>query len=371
MLVHGITFIFILLFGLGFSGCPFFGSNQEVIIRGIVTLTRNGNPLSPENFSDQLYNIKHMPLFYAYKTIPQFTGLYEGNSPLGTKRENSPLGTFGNHVVWLGEGKYQWALPIIDNILPSVLYFEVSTQMSGVQHPMGIPAINNGINVENENSIIDLGVIDFNVVQLSGKLPVSINGDPVDIARMEVFLANGMHLCSAEITSDGQWSQYVVVPGVETALRFRVEALKKGGYFREDLITNAVYTINNTNEEFIFPEYPYIDFDAFTLSGTAKIRGPDRKQPLYSSMVFYRNGFDQNNLFSRDFNTLGVAEIQYLNPFGDGSAVWTVFVQEFSFPQKLNLLVSAVDGPGGVSNDFNITITDDTDLSNINLGTLF
>jgi hypothetical protein len=60
-----------------------------------------------------------------------------------------------------------------------------------------------------------------------------------------------------------------------------------------------------------------------------------------------------------------------LNPFGDGSAVWTVFVQEFSFPQRLHFLVSAVDGPGGVSNHFNITITDSTDLSNINLGSFF
>ena len=369
----GIVFI-ILLSGLLFSGCPIFWQDNETTIQGIVTITRDGRPLNPEDFSDEYgYNVGNLPNVIAYKTPPRFTGLFQGDSPLGTRRETAPLGSssFFNYIAWLGDGKYQWSMHVPDDIFPVVLFFDISTQMNGVQHPQGIPAVYKGIKVENASSIIDLGIFNLNVVRLSGILPVSINGDPIDTARMEVFLENGMHLCSAEINADGQWSQYVVVPEVETALKFRIEALKNGGYFRKDLITDTVYTINNTNEEFIFPEYSEIDFNAFTLSGTARIRGPDKKQPLYSIMVFYRDGFKQNTPYSHSFNTLGVAEIRYLNPFGDGSAAWTAFVQEFALPKILHFMVSAVDGPGGVANDFNINITDSTDLNNINLGNIF
>ena len=371
----GIACVVVVLFGLLFSGCPSpFEKYQETIIRGIVTLSRNGIPLNPDDFGEQQFGNRHLPNIVAYRTPPRFLGLFQGDSPLGTWGETFPIGSSmhgSNLVSWLGDGRYQWAMRIPDGVLPGVIYFDIFTQISGVQHPWGVFAICEGIRVEGVDSIIELGHFNFNVVQLSGKLPVTINGNPVDNARMEIFLENGIHLCSAEITADGQWSQYVIVSGVETALKFRVEAVKNGGFFRKDLRPNAVHTIYNTDRDFIFPEYPNIDFSAVTLSGTVRIQDTNNRQPLVSNMVFFRDGFNNNTPFSRNFNTLGYAEIRYLHPFGDGSAVWTVMVQEFSFPKRLHFMVSATGEGIGMSNDFSIDITDSTDLSNINLGNIF
>ena len=349
---------------------------SKVTIQGIVRLTRNGAPLNPEDFPyDISKNNQNMPIIQAFTSQPQFTSLYEEGFFLGTFGDTQSIGgsvdAWGNNLVtWIGNGEYQWSMEIIGIALPQTLYFWVLTQMDGVYDSWSItPGITDGIRVTSEDSIIDIGLFNYNVARLSGELPVTINGSP-ETAMMDIFLSDGRYLCLIEIGADGKWSQYAVVPEEETALAFRITAHKNGGVFSKDLAANAVYTINNTDTEFVFPDYRSIDFSAYTLSGTIKMLSPHGDQPRNGNITFFKDGIDITKRFSHYF-VLGSAEVQYLQWNGGGSAVWETMIPTFPFPERFQLSISGTSGNFYYMEYLVLEITNITDLRNIDLGSFF
>ena len=365
-------FVLAIIISCDYGGDVYFTQESKVTIQGIVRLTCNGVPLNPEDFPyDISKSNRNMPIIQAFTTQPQFTPLYEDGFFLGTFCNTQSIeGSVNNLITWIGDGEYKWSMEIIGISLPQTLYFWVLTTMDGVYDSWSItPSITDGIQVTNEDSIIDIGLFNYNVAQLSGKLPVTINGSP-EIAMMDIFLSDGRYLCLIEIGVDGEWSQYAIVPEEETALTFRIAVHKNGGVFSKDLATSTVYTINNTDTEFIFPDYRSIDFTAYTLSGTIKMFSPHGDQPRNGNITFFKDGIDISKIFSHYF-VLGSAEVQYLHWNGDGSAVWETMLPAFSFPERFQLSISGASGNFHYWESIAIEITDITDLRNIDLGSFF
>jgi len=264
----------------------------------------------------------------------------------------------------LGNGKYEWFIEIPRNKLPCTVYFVVDTQKTGVQNTRGEI---DGIWIKDENSLIDLGLINYNVVWLSGVLPVTINGEPVG-AYLTIQMPDSYYGSSARINEDGSWEYYTVSPDTETPLTFYVSTGKNTEFyeisFSKKLISDTVYTINGTDAVYIFPEYPSINFEAFYLFGTIKIRTPEGYQPYSSTISFYKEGEVD---YSYE-NQLGHARIKFLQDKGDGSAVWTTMVRTFPLPQKLQFYLHVSHGNWRHWHKSTIDITESTNLLNINLG---
>jgi hypothetical protein len=330
-------------------------------IMGRVTITRNGIPWNLEDchYSEDLDRYD-LPVIVAYAAPSGFSSLFDESAiHLGSTHDR-----YYPTMIWLGDGKYKWDIEIPDSVQrPCTLYFVIHTWMDDVY---GSPyRITDGILVDYSTHLIDLGTINYDIVRLSGELTVTINGEAVnniydgdnfETARMYIKLPDGSYVCEAEIQPNGEWSRNVEKPVADTPFLFRVEAYKNGGIFIKDLVTDIAYSVTDNDREFIFPEYPCIDFQALTLSGTIRALTPDGYQP-WGNIWFYDEDL-----------CIGSAEIKYLSYNGDGSAVWSLMVPAFSIPKELQLELDVQMG-----NDFYwtysaIDITDTTDLRNIDLG---
>jgi len=345
------------LFLLAFTTLFFFiGTSCQideptVTIRGIVTITRDGKP----------YN----------ESLPTLTA--HNRSRFETKPNKSTLlgWTWVNHretTVQIGDGLFEWFMDIPYKAISSDIYFEIQTFMHGVD---ATPSTNYpikslaGIRINDADSIIDLGTVNFQIIQLSGSLPVTINGEPAG-GIMHIGLPNNQGLAGANINPEGLWSCYVLSPDPGTPIGFSISTQKGEARFFQRIDTEIDTNINNYGENihFIFPEYPNINFQAFTISGTIKVPNIRKSQPWEADITFY----DEDNSFN-DWWGLGGAEIEFLRPNGDGSGVWTGTVRAFPIPQRLNFRVSGSRGNDFASLTSTVKINNETDLNNVNLGT--
>jgi hypothetical protein len=131
-------------------------------------------------------------------------------------------------------------------------------------------------------------------------------------------------------------------------------------------------TDQDDKKEILFPSYPSIDFEAFNMSGTIKFISLNPE--LYSgpsSIWFYDGDVDFYSWETR------IAEISsyILQTLGDGLYSWQTMIPAFPVPHDLQFLVPGfIDGSNHYRVDMTpssavINITEDTDLTNIHLGT--
>jgi hypothetical protein len=133
-------------------------------------------------------------------------------------------------------------------------------------------------------------------------------------------------------------------------------------------------TDQDDKKEILFPSYPSIDFEAFNMSGTIKFVSLNPE--LYSgpsSILFYDGDVDFSSWEARiaDISSYG------LQSLGDGLYSWQTMIPAFTIPRNLHFWVlGSIISIGGKYYSIDVTpssavinITDDTDLTNIHLGT--
>lgn len=365
-----------------FAACAFSepSPNEDVTIQGVVTITRNGAFWNLEDCPFDNSDPERWPERYEPYSLPYVVAY----TSLSDARRANYIGiasnSTGNPLTWLGDGKYQWAMEIPSSGLHRALYFTVGCSMDDVD--VTPQKTTGSIRVDDADSNIDLGYINYDIVRISGNLRVTVNGvtlnnnpipDPyeiarVELARMSIVYPDGSYFCDADIRTNGDWSANILKPDSDTPpLLFSVLALKNGGEFRKELVTNAAYSVNDNDKEFIFSDYQRIDFEALTLSGTIKVLLPGGEQPsMYTSnIIFYAEDADKKPDGEK---VDGATDINYLQSRGDGSAVWSVMLPVFPIPRKLEFRVYGAEGNYHYWAESHTDITDTTDLSNIDLG---
>jgi hypothetical protein len=206
-----------------------------------------------------------------------------------------------------------------------------------------------------------------------------VNGEPPDseypiylhIQHSYPFITD----VTAFISPNGDWSVTAVQPDSPMPLKFTVEARKNGGVFRKELNPDDVITVYDTDKEVIFPAYTNVDFDAVTLSGTIKLT-TSKKRISYLDIHFFKEEVDTY--------TVWWLQTGYFVKWGehpqlegdcitdkDGLVEWKTMVPAFSIPYNLHFWKRATTvgtNLGMNATGSNVTITADTDLSNIYLG---
>jgi len=349
---------------LGSQSGNTFDNTTEINGSVTITITRNGVPLIPTDFIENTTARskpppRDIPMLYAYS----HTGEYLGSSYANVSQDADDL----------GKGIYRWTMRILRDKLPGTVYFRVSFPMQKVYDTPSNTT--EGIWVSDGNSNVDLGIINYDIIQISGTLPVSVNGEPhegiynvVDRAQMHIFygyLTPPVRYSTepniiTTILPNGNWSEYIVQPDSERSLKFQIESRKGGGVFRKNLNEQEVITVYNTDKEVIFSDYQSIDFEAFTLSGTININTSGKRLYWYE-IYFYENG--ANPSFESDH----IGWVEVMNPDSERGGIfkWQTLVPACSFPNKLPVRIRALIGDNLYYTDTSININAYADLENI------
>jgi len=391
--------IFFIILVLILISCPNNIEDKTVKIKGTVNIARNGLPWNSENFSeiiewDYIPNRPtERPRLLAFTSL-EYNGQileYDLNNHIGTAYAiNSPI----NNI----DGTYNWEMDIPYNKLPCLIYFEISLPMKDIyfnfgMRNIGARKVTEGIwvSASNQNNV-DIGLINFNIIQLSGNLPVTINGEPIDYEDDQYSLMGVYHslpftrFTETLIFPNGDWSFTVAAEDFPMPLSFQIEASKNGGLFKQYLNgsfpTQALepenlITIHDIDKEIIFPSYPTIDIKAHTLSGTIEITQTENKRFLgIIYFVFDKNhfysGFDGSLIDYPNMNqSEGRAGFFSWDLDSDGVTQWSTMIPAFSFPHVLYALFRCHYENGSrsfESNYFEIEFNSVEDLTNINLG---
>jgi hypothetical protein len=374
---------FVVLFVFVLVSCPIDTSENTVTIRGTVTITRNGVPWNSNNFpQNEIYMeedfITNRPIVIAYTT--------------NRENYNDSIDAILNPQVYIGynhahqkqdvndmdKGTYKWDIRIPSNELPCMIYFEVGCWMEYA--PFQGRKRTEGIWVTKENTGINLGHFNYNVIQVSGNFPVSINGDSLSIetkdwAEMYVTHRYGTELYPYEtvwIYPNGDWSFNVVEQGWPMPLRFYVLAGRENGFFKLELTgdentVDELIWVHDADKQITFPDHQSIDFQAVTLSGTLKLNIP-KGRDLLCRLYFYDEEVDY---YASWWNLIGREEIhlQNIQYEGDGLIIeWNVIVPA-SFPKDLPFYLFASTPDGEKFETYSVLkTTDSTDLKNIFIG---
>ena len=376
---NAITLFFAVALVSVLAACVLFPENPT--INGTVTITLDGIPWNTDNFPLNEYAVSTGEVLSRAPAPPRDRPYIRASTPFWWGGRDQIGGVYADryqHTDDLAKGTYKWSMNIPADRLPCLVYFQINKYES------------DGIWINKEDTTIDLGIIDFKTLRLSGNLPVTINGEPLDyeysqVAKLYIFYPNTAEYEEGRsiISPNGDWSLYAIVPDSFQPLRFRVLAEKNGGTFTQDLIPGEVITIHDTEsdtvKEVIFPSHPSIDFKAFNISGTYKLLFNDPKKILYSSGTAF---YEKPEAISGEW----IAHSYKDNPLSDDNGLihWETMIPAFSFPHNLPCKVSALLLKGNTIDmvDINgkiiigkvtpsnvvITITEDTDLNNIHLG---
>ena len=342
-----------------FSACPIYEQDPYNIplisLTGTVTITRNGIPLNHENFpihgvSEDTY---HQRIWLRAYLSPD-------GSNVGYVRS-----IFSNETD-LALGKYTWVMDIDSSRIPGLIFFEVIIPSAS---PTNIMKITEGIWIQNNNSIVDIGTVNFEVIRLFGNLPVTFNGNPPSEGvsslstspRISIIQSDDLYSYPMIIQPNGDWIWDTPADSFETQLVFRVDAREKGGFFSRYLNPDHTITIPDTDKEIIFPDYPNLDFEAFSLEGTVNIS--DHSGELrWLELDFYHRDFPPDSLIGR-------VTISNHSANENGLFEWSLLVPVFPLPDELIFRLYINDGEGRRRTYFDrLEIGNETDLSNINLG---
>jgi hypothetical protein len=339
-------FIFIL------TACDWFTWNT-IDISGTVSITRNGETWYPDSVlmasrtESTARSLPPVPID-GRPRINAFTS--PGGRNIGNNYNDSQPISEDDYA----RGLYHWTVQLRNvSSVPDIIYFEVAIPMSGLYpHKM-----TDGMPVGQNNSAIDLGLINFDVVRLYGNLPVTLDGEPLSSSPfMDIRREDGSYFVRTIYIYDGNWVQDVYAQDAEVPVTFNLTARESRATFETVLNPNQIITVHNTDKE-IFFEYPSIDFQSWALSGTIEILVPHATR-YWISIHFYDDDYTKGDIGSALTGTP-----HNLNE--EGLVAWEALVPAFSFPKTLLFRVNMHD----YQKDSQITITEDTDLKNINLGT--
>ena len=357
--------IFLLCIGLAcvMASCQVYENDPNTIseppqisLTGTVTITRGGIPLNHDNFP--IYGVPeeqyHNRIWLRSYITPD--GYSVGNL----------VSVFSNETD-AALGKYTWVMNIDSRSIPGLIFFEVG--IPATSYP--VIKMTEGIWIQNTDSIVDIGIVDFNVVRLFGNLPVTFNGNPPAdnmfgslYRNPEIIIIHPPSSSTAfsiPIQPNGDWMWDVIPDIIETPVRFSVEAREKGGIFSIYLNPNHIINIPPTGGEIIFPDYPNIDFKAFSLAGAVNIPDFGTGQS-WIYIEFYHQDFPPDSLIGR-------VEILLSQTNENGLYEWSLLVPAFPLPVELifKLMVYTAECRRTYFGRFEIT--DETVLGNIDLGT--
>ena len=359
------------------AACPNSMPDNSVTINGTVTITRNGIPWNRDNFSAYSYSRAAPPP----TDRPIISAYYKGGGGIDSASVYyQPDGDDYRN------GTYQWRFYIPADKLPCSVYFTVRCRMSDVASDLRTTT--EEFWIQDKNTVVDIGVINFDVVRLSGNLPITINNEPFDnngyydgvaIGQMNIFNLSVYHFISevvyhphwsAYIRPNGDWSLNIKQPDSEIPLEFQVEVRRDGGFLRKTLNPGNAVTIYDTDKEFVFPDYPSVNLEAFHLSGTIEVVSPGTSESRYH-ISFYREGA---KLHPPNYTSDNVLITQLLSDITTewsvpGLKKWKTTIPAMELPYEL--IYSFLFDKGGdavYKGHSSVIITGDTDLSNINLG---
>ena len=352
-------FFFLLLILPVLSVCSLLEGPKETI-KVTVSITRLGNPWMPE-YSRYFDTLNAQ----AVDTAASFPRLSPPKPPYDRPRlyayinPDKQLGSsdafYPKNQTDFEQGKYQFEIDIIAKYLPCYIYFGIEVPMAGF-YPKEITNVKW---VEKNSSIIDLGIINFDVIRLSGNLPVTFNGNTSTAntySRTErrpiIFITKNdeSYIGGPAIGPDGEWVQYYYSHDTPEPVNFNLQAREKGGVFSINLNNGNTIFIHNTDKEIIFKDYTSIDFQCFTFSGTVDL--PNFQDRRYLNIEF----FDNNDI-------IGVVDL-YSYQFEKNDAgyfKWETMIPFFVFPKNIFFKINYVI-------DSTIFITNDIDLTDIHLG---
>jgi len=347
-LLHSLFFLLLACFICIHTACDL---TPRTTVTGVVTVYRNGEPWKPDhlaiNRTASTARNQPPPPPYDRPRIYAFTKP-DKYPCVGSGDANSPLNDAD-----FAQGKYTWTMEIESRSLPGLIYFDVYTPMAGL-----LPTkMTKGIWVE-EGSVVDLGIIDYDVIRLSGNLPVTVNGDPLS-GSPAIFInkMDNTYFSSASVNPDGNWLRDVYAQDSELPLVFILKTRRSGGVFHKVLNPNHEIAIKNADKEIIFPENPGVDFAAFILSGTIDFQTFRERQWL--SIYFYDTDYTDDSLIGVvDFSSSQIKRDE------NGFVGWKTMVPAFSFPKELLFKVN-------YSQESSITISDPSEIDNLHLGTFF
>jgi len=340
-----------------------FDPDNIVTIRGTVTITRNDVPWNKDNF-------------LSYEDYDGYCR--SGTSPLH-------LSAYSDEHSYIGEafvdydassadysnGTYYWTLKIPEDKLPCHVHFVGSCYMRDVYHSGGIISTEK-IWINDKNTLIDLGLINYNVVKLSGNLPITINGEALDeysTSRINIMQgSNSLSSYETYINSNGDWSLNIFQPNSEIPATFQVETKQFGGIFKKVLNPANAINIYDTDLEVSFPDFASVNFEALALSGTLELPVADgRRLHIY---LYYENYTGHNSDI-----ILSWQEITWPEPDENGLFEWRAMIPVYPLPFNLIARTELIKDVGMYHVDryqanTDIIITNTTDLSNIDLGDL-
>jgi len=340
---------------------------NTVTIGGTVKVTQNNVPWNEIYFPSGRYNGRYVGPNPWRPAVLAFTAPIRNSDYLiGSVRADDIQSEAD-----LNEGTLKWSMKISADKLPLTVYFGIRCWMGDICDGP-VKMMTDGVLINGVDTSIDLGTVDYNVVRLSGNLPVTINGEPLGydaqlhIRPVDTFIEAE----TVQIAPNGDWSVTAMQSDSPMPLKFIVEAKKDGGIFRKELNPDYDITVYDTDEEVIFPAYPGVDFEAVTLSGTVKLLA--QKPVHFFEVDFFENEVDYYAVWWLQIGSSGQIQRPELGDGitdKDGIIEWRTMVPAFSFPRDLHFWVQAsTDGKGYYSAGSNVTITADTDLSNIDLG---
>jgi len=348
---------------------------NSVTIGGTVTITRNSIPWNSNNFSQYRYSRSSGPR----TDIPTIYAHFQDGSWI-----DSASVYYQPDSDDYRNGTYQWKLKIPADKLPCSVYFQVSCTMRDVVS--GLATNTEEFWIQDKNTVVDIGLINFDVVRISGNLPITINNKPLGdynddgdyaVGRMNIFNLNGGPIVNGQrypswtvsITPDGDWSLSIAQPHSELSLEFQVEVKQNGGYLMKMLDTDDVITLYDTDTEIVFPNYPSVNLEAFLLSGTIEVVSPGFGESRYYSIRFFREGteFIGGNL--DDYRPWGSLLSDTTTGWSaSGRKTWKTTIPVLELPHELVYTFAFAKGGNGYQGHSSVTITDNTDLSNLNLG---
>jgi hypothetical protein len=356
------------------AACPNSMPDNSVTINGTVTITRNGIPWNRDNFHRYSYSRAAPPP----TDRPRISAYYKD----GGWVTDSVSVSYRPDSAAYRNGTYQWSLNVPADKLPCTIRFYITCPMLDVESRLGTTKEFWG---EDKNTSVDLGVINFDVIRISGNLPVTVNNKPFGdyddytVGYMNISDARNSNIngwttlynfWSTDIRHNGDWSLNIARPDSEISLEFQVEVRQNGGVLRKTLNPDNAVTIYDTDKEVVFPDYPSVNLEAFLLSGTIEVVAPGTGDSRYFSISFYREGAHLN---PPDYTSDSVLITYLLSDTttewsASGLKEWKTTIPVLELPHELIYSFSFYKGGEVYKGHSSVIITGDTDLSNINLG---
>lgn len=350
------------------AGCREDVDSSTVAIQGTVTITRNGVPWNKDNFPMYDRRNNHGRKVGSPPPAvdrPRLTAYSKEQGYIGAASVSYDIGSAD-----YTNGKYRWTLSIPEDKLPCSVYFTVKCPMRNVYGSKSVET--EEFLIDNKNTVTDIGPVNFNVVRLSGNLPITINGEAPDaytVGRLYIIRKpNTVPLYDTYIGSDGDWSLNIYQPESEIPATFQVETKNLGGIFEKTLNPADTIMIYDTDLEVTFPDFERVNFEALVLSGTLKLPVKDGRR---LNMYLYYGDYTGSN----HDTVLSWQDIAWPEPDKNGFLEWKTMIPVYPFPFGLTTRTELIkDADMNHINRYksnkSIVITDTTNLSNIDLGDL-